>query len=915
MDRRQASRLAMIAGLGATVCSPSAWASARPDEDDHDHDSCLESRLEGMGVFRGARSVGDDAAWKVPTSDDSRAYDDATGRDLRNYPRYPVVDFEHMTLNVLVPDMGSARLEASQSLRFRTLLDPVDLLTLDAKLMKVRSVASPGREVKFTHDGQTLKISFDPPIEPGTSTGVEIAYTVMDPPFGIVWTLDPPDKATGGAAQMHTKGQPEFNSYWFPTHDFPNDRQTTEIIATVPAGYDAVSNGRLVGVENTILSQRASIGESSTAGTSLGMYRKFHWKQAQPHVPYLVSLAVGKWDVVDVNPVGSRNGMGAHVPMPVYVPQGRGGDVPGTYSRTPEMMKLYERLLDEPYPWEKYAHVIAWNYISGATEHTSATTMHDTAIYSSDALIDHDLDGLISHEIAHQWFGNLITCKSWEHIWINEGWATYCESLWFEHRDGPERYMEEIQREFDSAMSRDKAEAPKADGMASKEYRFPRETFLRAANPYSKGASLLHMLRMRLGDEAFFRGTALFLDRHKFGQVETSDFQAAMEEASGEALDLVFHQLCERPGFPIVEIDASWDPSAAMLNIRAVQTQRIDGPNPAFEFDLPIVVRTGVGETTLTLEVRGRETETAVPIAAEPSMVAVDPTLTVFARISPRMPAEWLREQVRSGPTIASKVQAVRALASMKDDAAASMFEVEAFRAGSSELLRTEAVKGLDRLGATGRLESCLVGRINDPLVREAAVNAAASATKDRKDEGAERARERVAEMLARKFENDPSVRVRAASLRGIARLGATRYLPLAIDATRIDSQDDRIRQAALDALATLDAPECVSIASAMVGAGTSYRTRTAAVETLAKLAKHDPDAVFETLADLVEHGYERTRRAAGQALVDIADARGIPLLERLVSESTDPLEKQMLGDWLGGLRFTLSKTAAVESE
>jgi aminopeptidase N len=147
--------------------------------------------------------------------------------------------------------------------------------------------------------------------------------------------------------------------------------------------------------------------------------------------------------------------------MPVYAPLGPRSDIARSYGRTPRMVDLFGRLTGQPFPWDRYAQVIVWNFGAGGMENTSATTLYDTAVLSADAVTDgFDLDGLISHELAHQWFGDLITCRSWEHIWLNEGFATYFSNLWFEERDGADGYQSGVRGNFDSVCGSDHADAP-----------------------------------------------------------------------------------------------------------------------------------------------------------------------------------------------------------------------------------------------------------------------------------------------------------------------------------------------------------------------------------------------------------------------------------------------------------------------
>src|SRR5690606_32345803 len=210
--------------------------------------------------------------------------------------------------------------------------------------------------------------------------------------------------------------------HWFVCHDYPNERMTTELIVDVPAVYSVSSNGRLV--------SHLTTGDRAV----------WHWLQDKPHVPYLVTLVIGTFDIVEIPH--------DRVPMKVWVPQGLGDQVMQTYGRTGDMIDLFEQRFGVPYPWDRYDKRVVKNFGAGGMENTSATSMYPTAILDSTALLDGDLDGLIAHELAHQWTGDLITCKSWAHIWLNEGWATYCSALWNERRFGEDGYLDSIRNNF-----------------------------------------------------------------------------------------------------------------------------------------------------------------------------------------------------------------------------------------------------------------------------------------------------------------------------------------------------------------------------------------------------------------------------------------------------------------------------------
>lgn len=815
----------------------------------------------------------------------SRRFDASSGRDLLNYPRHRVADFLHMKLAIDIADMNTPRAEATQTLTLRPIARNLSRLSLDAPLLEISAVtpeaageAGACRVSSFSHDGEQLVIEIDPPLPVGVEGTLTIVYTINDPPEGLIWTPESP-AWPGRPAQLHTQGQPQSNRYWFPCHDFPNERMSTELVVTVPRGFTASSNGRLVSHERR--------GDRET----------FHWLQEKDHVSYLVTLVVGKFEVVDV---GTRA-----LPMPVYAPIGLGDRVHQTYGRTGEMVELFAKLVDEPYPWDRYAQLVVHNFMAGGMENTSATTMFDTAVLDRTALADGDLEGLISHELAHQWFGDLLTCRSWEHIWLNEGFATYFTNLWWEHRDGPEGYQAGVRGNFRAVIDGDTGSAPESPGMVSKEYGHPWEVFRRAANPYPKGASILHMLRMKLGDEAFFKGLALYVDRHKQGLVETGDLRRALEHVSGLSLQRFFEQWCYRPGIPRLNVTLRWDSAASELVATVEQTQTIDGANPAFAIDLPIWVRTPGARVweRLTLSTDERTATARFKLAAEPAVVAVDPEMHVLAGLTIDQPEPRWIAQLRDGPTLAARMQAAEALGrseSLSPEAVRALLAV----ARSDRLARDLRTAAIAALAGNAALAELIASPPTDPRVRCALIERAPSLCA----EGADPARaETTRGFLLRAAREEGSYAARAAALRALAQAKHPEALAVLREACGVDSQHDQIRQAALDGLAQLDVPEALPLAMRLTAPGVASHTRAAAAEAVGRLGHHDPDAAVELLARLTGDREARTVRAAGQALVTIGQERCRAALEAYAARARSAIERDQAARWLEELSAKLA--------
>jgi aminopeptidase N len=830
---------------------------------------------------------------------------DGPGTMRENFPPHRVADLHHMRLNVTIADMNTPVLRATQTLSLSPLGGPLAELPLDAVLLEILSVeAAPGSgtTATFTHDGERLVVRFDPPVPEGQTITLITTYQANDPPRGLLWTPESP-AWPGRAAQIHTQGQPETNRYWFPIHDFPNERLTTELVVTAPAGYLVSSNGRLVSRQRGVLPARDAGSDAGVAG--LRGYETFHWLQDKPHVPYLVSLVVGEFEVVDLgvrrhNP--KRLARPQRLSMPVYVPPGLGAWASGTYGRTPDMVSVFEEVFDEPYPWDRYAQLVVHNFESGGMENTAATTMYDTAIIEPGALLDHDLEGLISHELAHQWFGNLITSGSWEHIWLNEGWATYAESLWFERSRGPDGYAEDVLGNFDAVIARDRGTAPGTPAMVSRLFSEPWDTFRRDANPYSKGASVLHMLRRKLGDGVFFRGVREYVERFKFQTVETGDFRRVMEEVSGQSLEQFFAQWCFRPGVPRLAVTSAWDPGRGVVSVSAEQTQTIDGDNPAFEFDMPVLVGapgSGEGRPAGVLSFRGREASVEIPSASEPAWVALDPDLHVLAEVTIAEPRRWSINALTQGPTLASRVRAARTLGRDASQTGSGALASVAARGDEHVRVRVEAARALAARGDGHDLE-VLVGNARDRWeLREAVARGLGEAAASEAGRRDATLAGLAINALSRRAQTDESARVRAAALEGLGKIGGAADVPVFEAGLVRESQDDRVRQAALNGLAATGLPQAVPLVVRFTREDTNSRTRAVAAAALARLHPASPDVVHARLVELLGDRLGRVRRAAGEGLASIGEPRGLEAIRAWGDAARDPADKRQAARWL----------------
>ena len=846
------------------------------------------------------------------------AVDPETGRDLSAYPPHRPADVEHIRLEVDIPDMHKPLVRCKERITLTPHAEAISSVPLNEVGLAIESVSSPRGGITYVvnPDSDEIEFTFDKALQLGEHADIDIAYSVNDPAEGLIWTLDAPGPAARPPL-VYSQGEPESNRYWFIGPDFPNARFTSEIILVVPQGFTTCSNGALV--------EQATL---PPVAPSTQAYERFHWRLDRPHANYLVSLAVSTFDVVDVGD--------SHLPMPVCVPKGQGDLVRASYSRTPQMVRLYERISGEPYPWPKYGQILVTNFAWGGMENTSATTLESDAILDKTASLDGDVDDLICHELSHQWFGDLITCHGWENIWLNEGFATYCEKLWAEYRDNgaidahspgvaglradTAAYDCGIWTDYQTLIDADHADAPNQPAMVNNHYAYADDVFDQAANPYPKGSSVLHMLRVKLGDEVFFRAVASYVAHYKDNLAETFNLRREFEKAASVSLQRFFDQWCYRPGVPHIDVDMSWDSAASELVLKFKQSQPINGDNPAFFINTTISVRSQVGGEPLSFPVffDTKSHDQRIKLLSPPVFAAINPRLESLADFRVEAPLDWTLAQLAAGPTTASRLLAAQTIPFSIDapaDRARVLEALEHIALDESAYygIRSTAFKTIAALAnpdsddddatpvdqdkdaahhdtpsrgwpeaAAAFLHMIDHAKIADARARQPLVDSFGTAL----EHADAPTRERAVGILGALLSNDPSYGVRAAAVSSLARMRTQSAVLPVLAALSVDSRGDRIRQAAVRALTRLPAPGRLDIAVRMTEPEHYGRTRAAAAETLAKLQREEPDKALAVLTSLTHDRELDVSIAAIRSLGRLPDPRAARVLTDLAQSS-----------------------------
>ncbi len=436
---------------------------------------------------------------------------------------------------------------------------------LDAKSMEISKVSVSLDEKylwKNEYDGKRIYLSSDSTINRNDVFTIDIEYIArpskfidsLSPEDRGLFFIDPFDSISGISPQIWTQGETEFNSVWFPTLDRPDEKFNQDIFITVDTALVTLSNGKLL---------TKSYNKDGT--------RTDHWVQQKPHSAYLVMLAVGDWDIIELK--------SESVPLYVYTESKYKESIDDVFKNTSEMINFFSSRFGQPFPWEKYAQIPVRKFVTGAMENTSASVFMDNLYVNKKELVDENFDWIISHELVHQWFGDMVTCESWAYISLNESFANYGEYLWSEYKYGEEaaglNRIAELDEYFSEARS---YKAP----IVRHRYHHPDDLF--DAHSYSKGGLVLHMLRNELGDEVFFESLKLYLRKFKYQNVELSDLRKVFEEVSGKDLYWFFDQWFEKPGHPVLKIKYTEKPDHQLI-VEFAQTQKEN----EFTFPLKLV--------------------------------------------------------------------------------------------------------------------------------------------------------------------------------------------------------------------------------------------------------------------------------------------------------------------------------------
>ncbi|MHC4727315.1 MAG: M1 family aminopeptidase, partial [Planctomycetota bacterium] len=769
----------------------------------------------------------------------------------RQYAPDRKADILHITIDVM-PDFKSRTVAGTTTIKFKPIARPLIELRLDAIDLEVSCVTSSAQIEGYSVTNEAIIITFDPPIEPEVEATLKVLYEA-EPKQGLYFRT-PEMGYKEEDTHLFTQGESHQAPYWYPNYDYPNESSTSEVICRVPEDMKVLSNGRLV-------------SEKIDSETGLKAVR---WLQDKPHVNYLVALVAGKLKKIE-----SRY---KDIPLAFYTPTSQIEQAENSFKDTADMMKFFEEEIDVPYPWDKYYQAVVQDFVAGGMENTTLTILTDGTLFTTATENIRSSQGLVAHELVHQWFGDYVTCKDWSHLWLNEGFATYYEDLYDGHKNGHDSMLYGLYRSARSVLSKRPSHKP----IVHKSYTSAGEQF--DYRSYSKGGWVLHMLRTDLGEELFRKCVKTYLERHAFSSVVTEDFSSVVEELSGRSFDRFFDQWIYHGRHPDLKVSYNWSEKDKLAKVSIEQTHEVN--NNVMLFHFRTKARFMINDENIDREIiiNSKQHDFYFSLPKEPDIVRFDPDYGLLATVKFEKPTAMLYEQLDNKDDIIGRLRAIDALKKKMDKKTVAKLkdvlnndEFYGIRSGASSALREIHTKeAFEALGDSINQE--------DARVRRQVVRDVSSFY-----------RSETLELIKRtlRAEKNPAILEVAIRNLGLYNHKSTRRLLLKYLKSR--SYHNALASATIEAIRMLDEPFfIVSLQRTLSERESEFRSWgfTRGLDTLAYISRNEEDktTVRKFLVGYVNHPKKTIQTGAIRALGTLGDPKAIPIVDTFTGD--DPRDR-----------------------
>ncbi len=803
---------------------------------------------------------------------------------------------EHIALD-LDFEIPKKSYKGTCAIRLNPVRNGINSLALDAVSLTIDSITIGNEHQAFDYDGEKLHVHLSNPTFAGQSITLVIAYAVKEPQRGIYF-IAPDEHYPDKPYQVWTQGEDEDSRFWFPCFDYPGQLATSEVRVRVPHTYFALSNGELV-----------STKEDDTA-------KIYHWKLDKVHPSYLMTLAIGEYDSIEAEWRGR--------PVRYYVAKGRKDQIELTMGKTPQMMERFSQMFGYDYPFSNYDQVCPADFIFGGMENTTTTLLTDRCLLDKRAAIDNiRSETLVAHELAHQWFGDLIVINHWSHAWVKEGMATYSEVLWLEEAYGWEEAMYYHLNNARAYISEDASRYRRP--LVTHIYREPIELY--DCHIYEKGSCVYHMIRQALGDELFTKTLQTLLTDHAHSTVETIDVLRAIDKATGRNLRYLFDQYVYRGGHPDYSVTYSWDSDSHLAKLMVTQNQVADGKSQVQEglFDLKIPIGFSyiegdvVDVQPVSVRIHERQQAFYFPLQKKPDFISFDVGNHTLKTVKLEYPLKELQAQLKHDPDPISRLYAAKAIAKK-----GSLEAVETLSKALVEdpfwAVRAEVGEAL----ATIQLDQAVLGLLKGlddkhPKVRKAVVNALAGV----KTMDSYKALKSVVEA------GDESYYVESAAAAALGNVGsstldngknkekkALKLLEMVLEER--GGWNEVVRSGAISGLSVFKSSEAaLDLLLPYTEIGVPQALRLAAIRALGKIAagqnKVNCDRILDRLEAIAREEFFLTQVAVVIALGQMEVPGALRVLQGLAEQSPDGRVKRRAEEAMGRVHRAIGADKAVD--
>jgi aminopeptidase N len=712
----------------------------------------------------------------------------------------------------------------------------------------------------YNHHDQVLDVILDQQYSPKDTLTITISYSAQ-PNAGMYFLKDYEHE---GQFYVYSYGEGGLHANWLPIYKDVNDKFSTEMVITVPQPYTVISNGNLINVK------KHNSGEQT-----------FHWKQDLPHSNYLISIYVGQFEKGDLPPA-----LGT-IPLSYWVPEGRLKQGAYALRITTKMVEFFSNKFNYKYPWDKYDQVAFPDYSIGAMEHTSVTG-HRASVLRDEKAPDNfgppdfdryyqvwSADAIISHELAHHWFGDNLTCRNLNYLWLNESFATYCNMLWDEELLGIDAFHL-VRRE---ALDRYLNYVAKNHVIRPLEYAYydaPGDMY-NIEITYFKGALILHTLRNILGDEDFFRTMSYFLHKHEFSNVISTDFKIAIEEVTGRNLDWFFDDWIYGGGYPIFEVSYNYLSDQKLVDLTIKQIQPIIEGQDLFTLPVEITIVTSKGMKKETVWVKNKVDQFLLNCDEKPLMVSFDGKGTFVSEIRFDKSLPELIYQINNDELL-GRIWALRQLAQKYTVHPKTLQTISNILSGQCFWgLKAEAALLLGELRTTEAVKEIEIAlKSPDYRVRKAAVLALPNFKLDLAEK-----------ILKNVIKKDTHIDVIATAIVALARTKPDANIDFIRQQINRPAWYDEIRLSCLQAFEIIGNKQLVPDIKPFTNEKYHEHIRNSALDAWKSCAPHDLK-LHQVLMHCAGDAQPGVRSHAVGMLGDLYVKQAVPLLEKIVDESGD---------------------------